>query len=71
MKTVAQLIKELESFPHDAYVASYSKEDTGIVVYPASFASYGLWDRRSSDTDEPLGFVQLYYDNMLEKRPDK
>jgi len=69
MKTVSKLIKELEQYPQDAYVAAYSAEATGIVVYPTTFGSYHLWDLKSSETDESIGFIDLYYDSMIEKRP--
>ena len=69
MKTVAQLIEELSKFPPDAYAAAYSAEATGIVIYPTTFATYGLWDIRSNEADESIGFIDLYYDNHKEKRP--
>jgi hypothetical protein len=69
MKTVAKLIKELEQYPPDAYVAAYSAEATGIVIYPVTFGTYHLWDQRSNKADESIGFIDLYYDDMEEKRP--
>lgn len=69
MKTVAELIEELKQFPPDAYAAAYSAEATGIVIYPPTFATYSLWDRRSSEADDGIGFIDLYYSRMEHKRP--
>jgi len=69
MKTVAELIEDLKKFPPDAFAAAYSAEATGIIIYPTSFGTYGIWDRRSNDADQPIGFIELYYSNCPERRP--
>jgi hypothetical protein len=69
MKTVADLIKELQQYPPDAYAAAYSAEETGIVIYPATFASYSMWDFKSNEADKSSGFIELCYDDLKEKRP--
>lgn len=69
MKTVAELIDELKKYPSDAYAAAYSAEATGIVIYPTTFATYGLLDTRSTEADESVGFIDLYFSYDNDKRP--
>ena len=36
MKTVGELIEELQKFPKNDFAAAYSAEETGIVIYPST-----------------------------------
>lgn len=63
MKTVEQLIRELEAYPQDALAAAYSAEWTGIVIYKPEHGTFSIMDHKSDEADESIGYIDLYYDD--------
>jgi hypothetical protein len=52
MKTVAELMRELEKFPDDARCWAYEGEVTGIVIESKNGTKSGLIHLKGSGTDE-------------------